>query len=194
MRSLSSWIFCPVNCRLIRRDGIRLFNIRYWANVLSPLAGRTTKPAMVKYDPRNLSPGFGGTIPNFDLKLPPISLWEHRRAVRELRAQGRHTINQRMIFDFVLAPARDHQNRPRKYGQQTQRKQAQPHQAQRSGQGGRLQPTAAAEEESSATSVSEADDETALRAPARIRKIHPSRKSIGCRPQRDRRPGTRQCR
>jgi len=35
--------FLPGQCRLIRRDGIRLFNIRYWANVLSPLTGRTTK-------------------------------------------------------------------------------------------------------------------------------------------------------
>ena len=33
--------FLPGERRLIRRDGIRLFNIHYWANVLSPLAGRT---------------------------------------------------------------------------------------------------------------------------------------------------------
>jgi putative transposase len=101
--------FLPGERRLIRRDGIRLFNIRYWANVLSPLAGRTTKPAMIKYDPRNLSriywrdeQGHYWPIPYFDLKLPPISLWEHRQAVRELRTQGHHAINQRTIFEFVL--------------------------------------------------------------------------------------------
>jgi hypothetical protein len=47
--------FLPGKRRFIRRDGIRLFNLRYWANVLSPVAGRTAKPAIIKYDPRNLS-------------------------------------------------------------------------------------------------------------------------------------------
>ena len=65
--------FLPGQCRLIRRDGIRLFNIRYWANVLSPLTGRTTKPPMVKYDPRNLSPGFGGTSRVTNSRFPILT-------------------------------------------------------------------------------------------------------------------------
>src|SRR5215813_9521757 len=79
---------------------------------------------MGEYDPPRFwreSRVTNGRFPNFDLRLPPISLWEHRQAVRELRAQGRHTINQLMIFDFVLPPARDHQKRPQKYGQRTQK-------------------------------------------------------------------------
>ncbi|MBV8377877.1 MAG: Mu transposase C-terminal domain-containing protein [Verrucomicrobia bacterium] len=36
-------------------DGIQMFNIHYWDNVLSPLAGRSSKPFLIKYDPRNLS-------------------------------------------------------------------------------------------------------------------------------------------
>ena len=51
--------FLPGERRLIRRDGIRLFNIHYWANVLSPLAGRAKELVLIKYDPRNLSPYFG---------------------------------------------------------------------------------------------------------------------------------------
>ena len=47
--------FLPGERRLIRRDGIRLFNIHYWSNVLSPLAGRSKHAVLVKYDPRDLS-------------------------------------------------------------------------------------------------------------------------------------------
>jgi putative transposase len=36
--------FLPEEWRLIRRDGIQMFNIHYWDNVLSPLAGRSSKP------------------------------------------------------------------------------------------------------------------------------------------------------
>jgi putative transposase len=49
--------FLPFERRLIRRDCIRLFNIHYWDNYLSPLAGRSEEPVVVKYDPRNLSRG-----------------------------------------------------------------------------------------------------------------------------------------
>jgi hypothetical protein len=74
------------------------FNIHYWANALSPLAGRTKELALIKYDPRNLSrlfwedkQGHYWPVPYRDLRLPPISLWDHRQAVRELRAQGRRS-------------------------------------------------------------------------------------------------------
>ena len=66
-----------------------------------------------------------------------------------------------MIFDFVLAQ-REIIRTARKNTVSERKRKAQHHQAQRSGQGGRLQPTAAAEEESSATSVSEAVDYSKL--------------------------------
>jgi putative transposase len=47
--------FLPVEQRLIRRDGIQLFRIHYWDNALSPLAGRSTRRDLIRYDPRNLS-------------------------------------------------------------------------------------------------------------------------------------------
>lgn len=101
--------FLPSEQRLIRRDGIRLFNIFYWDNYLSPLAGRSKKPTPVKYDPRNLSrvyirdqDGRHWPIPYRDLALPPISLWEHREAMKRLKEQGRKTVDEQMIFDSVL--------------------------------------------------------------------------------------------
>jgi putative transposase len=99
----------PGERRKIRRDGIRLFNIHYWSNVLSPLAGRVSAAALVKYDPRDLSTihyqdeqGNYWPIPYRDLGAPPISLWEHRAAESALRAQGRHSFNEKDLFSAVL--------------------------------------------------------------------------------------------
>jgi putative transposase len=48
--------FLPVERRQIRRDGIRLFHLHYWHNVLSPRAGRSKTRELIKYDPRNDQP------------------------------------------------------------------------------------------------------------------------------------------
>jgi putative transposase len=100
--------FLPGERRLIRRDGIRLFNIHYWGNVLTPLAGRSEKPVLVKYDPRDLSRvyfrddnGEYWEIPYRDLRLPPISLWEHHAATKQLRAEGRRSVDERVLFEVV---------------------------------------------------------------------------------------------
>jgi putative transposase len=101
--------FLPDERRLVRRDGIRLFNIHYWDNYLSPLAGRSEEPLVVKYDPRNLSriylrddAGHYWPIPYRDLALPPISLWEHREAMKRLRQDGRRAVDERLIFSTIL--------------------------------------------------------------------------------------------
>ena len=101
--------FLPDERRLIRRDGIRLFNIHYWDNYLSPLAGRSQQPQVVKYDPRNLSriylrddAGHYWPIPYRDLALPPISLWEHREAMKRLMQAGRRAVDERLIFSTIL--------------------------------------------------------------------------------------------
>lgn len=100
--------FLPGERRLIRRDGIRLFNIHYWSNVLSPLAGRSKHAVLVKYDPRDLSrvyfrddDGEYWEIPYRDLGLPPIALWEHEAATRQLQAEGRRAVDERVIFEIV---------------------------------------------------------------------------------------------
>lgn len=101
--------FLPGELRLIRRDGIRLFNIHYWDNYLSPLAGRSKTPVLIKYDPRNLSrvyvrdqDGRHWPIPYRDLALPPISLWEHREALKRLKEQGRQAVDESLIFATVI--------------------------------------------------------------------------------------------
>jgi putative transposase len=75
----------PGERRKIRRDGIRLFNIHYWDNVLSPLAGRIRAPVLVKFDPRDLSTihyqdeqGNYWAIPYRDLGAPHFSLGTSR--------------------------------------------------------------------------------------------------------------------
>jgi len=100
--------FLPGEYRLIRRDGIRLFNIHYWDSYLSPLCGRSKRPMLVKYDPRNLSrvylqdgDGKHWPIPYRDLGLPPISLWEHREAMKRLRAEGRRMVDEKLIFAAI---------------------------------------------------------------------------------------------
>ena len=102
--------FLPGVRRLIRRDGIRLFKIHYWANVLSPLAGRSHTPVLVKYDPRNLSHIYFRDatrtywpVPYRDLRLPPISLWELRAARRLLRKEGQRAVDEDGLVDTVLA-------------------------------------------------------------------------------------------
>ena len=49
--------FLPSMQRKLRRDGLHLFNIRYWDNVLSSIM-QLGAPVLVRYDPRNLSKVF----------------------------------------------------------------------------------------------------------------------------------------
>lgn len=101
--------FLPFEHRMVRRDGIQLFNIHYWDPVLTTWFGdRLRMP--VKYDPRNLSrvflqapDGQHWPIPYADLGRPPITLWEHRRAMESLRNQGKAAVNEHLIFDAVEA-------------------------------------------------------------------------------------------
>ena len=93
---------------MIRRDGIRMFHLHYWDNVLSPLAGRSQQRFVVKYDPRDLSrvylrdeKGDYWTIPYRDLGAPPITLWEHRNALQKLRADGLKSVDQKLIFQTI---------------------------------------------------------------------------------------------
>ena len=96
--------FLPFKERAIRRDGVRLFNLRYWDDVLSPWAGRLRRRLRIKYDPRDLSRVFvedpdGGHWPVriADLSRPRITLAEHRQAQAVLRARGRSLVDERLI-------------------------------------------------------------------------------------------------
>jgi putative transposase len=100
--------FLPGERRLVRRDGIQLFRLHYWDNVLSPWAGRSREPMLVKYNPRNLSRiylrdahGAYWPIPYRRLGQPAISLWEHRAAMTRLQAAGHRAIDDTLIFKSV---------------------------------------------------------------------------------------------
>jgi putative transposase len=101
--------FLPSMQRKLRRDGLHIFNIRYWDNVLPSIVPLGTS-LLVRYDPRNLSKVYVAgpdrryhPIPYADLALPPITLWEHRAAVSALREQGEQTPTQASIFQAVCA-------------------------------------------------------------------------------------------
>ena len=101
--------FLPIERRLVRRDGVQLHSIAYWADVLSTWIGEPA-PMIVRYDPRDLSRiyllGPDDTYYDLayrDLRRPPISLWEHRLALKRLREEGRTLIDEAAIFSAVDA-------------------------------------------------------------------------------------------
>jgi len=104
--------FLPFEERVVGREGLRLFGIHYYDGALASLIGTGTK-LRVKYDPRDLAavfaemPGGGHVrVPYANLGWPAITLWEHRQAVRTLRAEGRKTIDEHAIFAAIEAQRR----------------------------------------------------------------------------------------
>lgn len=100
--------FLPFETRIVRRDGIRLFGLRYWDDVLSPWAGRLDRALRVKYDPRDLSIVFveGPDLRHWpirfaDLGRPPITLAEHRRASALLRERGVRLVDEQLLFETI---------------------------------------------------------------------------------------------
>lgn len=107
---LHFWVsFLPEMARLLRRDGIHLFGIRYWTPVLAQDVGRVRGKLAVRYDPRDLSRVFVRR-PNGhfvearyrELSNPAITLWERNAAIATLNEKGRREVNERMIFSTVL--------------------------------------------------------------------------------------------
>jgi putative transposase len=107
---LNFWVsFLPEKPRLLRRDGIHLFGIRYWTPVLAQDVGRVHGRLAVRYDPRDLSHVFvrrsNGRFVEAryrELSNPAISLWERDAAVATLSERGRREVDERMIFSTVL--------------------------------------------------------------------------------------------
>jgi putative transposase len=100
--------FLPAERRVLQRDGLHLFNIRYWSDELRRLMGQGDK-VTVKYDPRDLSRVFVRVEAGYvearpaDVTRPAIALWEHRAAVAQLRAAGRRAVDEELIFSTILA-------------------------------------------------------------------------------------------
>jgi putative transposase len=99
--------FLPIERRMIRRDGIKLHTISYWADVLSTWIGQRDQ-MIVRYDPRDLSriyllapDGAYYDVGYRDLGRPPISLWELRLAMKRLREEGRLQIDEASLFRTI---------------------------------------------------------------------------------------------
>jgi putative transposase len=121
-RDLATFVldFLPFEQRVVRREGVRLFNVTYFDGTLAPLLDSGERSCRVKYDPRDMSAVFvelagGGhlRIPCADLGRPPSTLWEQRAATRTLREAGHRSIDETAIFTAiaeqrrVLAEAQD---------------------------------------------------------------------------------------
>jgi putative transposase len=101
--------FLPIARRRVRRDGVALHSIAYWADVLSTWIGHP-EPMIIRYDPRDLSRvyllGPDSTYYDLsyrDLRRPPVSLWEHRLALKRLREDGRALVDEAAIFRTIEA-------------------------------------------------------------------------------------------
>jgi putative transposase len=99
--------FLPLSRRLVRREGVFLHSIGYWSDVLRTWVGHEAQ-MIVRYDPRDLSriyllgpDGEYYDLAYRDLRRPPISLWEHRAALKRLREEGRAQIDEEAIFRAV---------------------------------------------------------------------------------------------
>lgn len=99
--------FLPFERRLVRREGIFLHSIGYWSDVLRTWIGERER-MIVRYDPRDLSrihllapDGRYYDLSYRDLGRPPISLWEHRLALKRLREEGRAAVDEAAIFQTI---------------------------------------------------------------------------------------------
>jgi putative transposase len=104
--------FLPFEERVIRRDGLHLFGLKYWDDVLSPWTGAPDK-MRVRYDPRDISCVFvdGPSGENWPVRFahlgrPRITLGEHRQAVAALRARGLQSVDEHLIFETIEAQRR----------------------------------------------------------------------------------------
>ena len=103
--------FLPIVRRSLRRDGIRLDHVTYFSSALRAwIAARDRPdPLLVRRDPRDLSRVFvldpldGGylEVPTRDLSRPTISLWEHRLALRRVRARHRGEVDEAALYASV---------------------------------------------------------------------------------------------
>jgi putative transposase len=104
--------FLPLERRLVRREGVSLHSIHYWSDVLASWIGDKER-VIVRYDPRDLSRVYlrapNGEYLDLsyrDIRRPPISLWEHRLAIRKLREEGRAHVDENAIFQAIEAMRR----------------------------------------------------------------------------------------
>ena len=100
--------FLPSEQRQVRRDGIHLFDLRYWSDALAGYVGRRDGRVVVRYDPRDLSAvwveldsGRCVEARYRNLEIPPVSLWEYREAMQKARAMGKVGTNELVLAELI---------------------------------------------------------------------------------------------
>lgn len=102
--------FLPMAHRTLRRDGVVMDRITYFSEALKPwIAAGSPRRLLIRRDPRDISRVFildeidnsYLEVPYRDRSHPPISLWEHRLALRRLRDQRRDAIDESALFAAV---------------------------------------------------------------------------------------------
>jgi putative transposase len=100
--------FLPSEQRQVRRDGIHLFDIRYWSDALAGRVGRKDGKVAVRYDPRDLSAIWveleGGRYVEAryrNLEIPQVSLWEYREAMQKGRALGKKGSSEAVLAELI---------------------------------------------------------------------------------------------
>ncbi|GGH41938.1 putative transposase [Cribrihabitans marinus] len=100
--------FLPSELRKVGRDGIHLFEIRYWSDALAGHIGCGAGKVVVRYDPRDLSViwveldnGMSVEARYRNLEIPPVSLWEYREAMRKARALGKSGSNELVLAELI---------------------------------------------------------------------------------------------
>ena len=105
--------FLPAETRRVGRNGFQINRIRYWDPLLARLFPPTTR-VLVRHDPRNLSKVYVPSpsnaeylaIPYADLRRPPVTLAELRRARTMLSAKGHSRPSEDLIFKTTDAQRR----------------------------------------------------------------------------------------
>jgi len=99
--------FMPLERRSIQRDGLSIFYMRYWHPIFASWS-QSRQKVLVRYHPEDLSRVFVSVDGRkyyearyADLRLPVISLWEQRAALRLLKSEGHTQISQRLIFKAI---------------------------------------------------------------------------------------------
>ncbi|WP_149789486.1 Mu transposase C-terminal domain-containing protein [Lutimaribacter pacificus] len=100
--------FLPSELRKVRRDGIHLFQIRYWSDALAGHIGRGDGKVVVRYDPRDISMIWVELDDSRyvearyrNLEIPPVSLWEYRETMRKARALGKSGSNELVLAELI---------------------------------------------------------------------------------------------
>jgi putative transposase len=103
--------FLPIIRRRITRIGFVLDRIAYFGDCLKPwIASRDRlEKFIIRRDPRDISriwvldleSKLYFDIPYRSLSRPAVTLWEHRRAVENLRKQGREQVDEAAIFRMI---------------------------------------------------------------------------------------------